>query len=131
MKRFVMGLIYCPESKRLVLLRQPDGLLNLLAGNVHDGESGADAIVRKADEELGVKSKASEWLPRGTIATQAGVGELFLRSIGLSGAHSCEGLAVYYMAANSAWAREPVVPNMQWLIPAILDTAHTHASEQV
>ena len=126
MSNFVLGFVVDPESKMVALLRKrkPDkwaGLFNGIAGTVKEGETNIAAMVRKCEEECGVITTETEWVPRCEMSTPDGPVHVFIRIGNVFALHQCEDEPVLYLSLLSNWTREPVVPSLKWLLPLVLD----------
>ena len=124
--RAVMGLMQDPDNKKILVVRKAKepyaGYFGLPAGNLKDGESPFDGIVRKFEEELGIKTTTDEWTLRATLGDLA----IFYAQGSIGRAQKKEDEAPYHLPHDANLVREPLMPDLQFIIPLVL---HYHGPE--
>jgi len=113
----VLCLVVVADDHILFTRNPEDGQWTGIAGSVAQGEDGPEAASRKAKEEAGLDVPRDAWVHRATVGD---VGVYLarvapMRAVAPPGQHP---LILYPRSAN--WDREPVRPNLRWLIPFAL-----------
>lgn len=127
MKPAVMGFVLDPSSDRILLSRKrkPDvwaGLWSGIAGHCKHDEAPVAAMSRKAEEEYGLRIAPEEWKLRVIVASQSVALHVFVAYHNVYAARPVEDEQPVVVPRDSNWVREPVVPDLRWIIPLVLDT---------
>lgn len=120
----VLGLMQDPDNKRILLVRKARephaGLFGLPAGNLKDGETALAAVVRKFEEELGIKTTPDEWQLRARFDESGRQVYVYYARGSIGRARKCEDEQPYHLPHDAALIREPLMPDLQWVIPLVL-----------
>lgn len=98
--------------------QQWDGLFNGVSTRVRAGETPAQAVQRKLKDDYGVEAAVEEI---GKVG-DGGILVVF-RGIGsIAGAKAADGIkeAPVFMPIGTDFSREPVIPNLKWLLPLVI-----------
>lgn len=125
----VIVFVQDPESKTVLLQARREqpfhGLWNGISGRMLEGETPVDAAARKLAIECGLVVPPEMLTECGVIHTEAG--DLYVVT-GWANIYAASNLTKHHRVnapMNSNWSREPVVPNLRWLIPLAFDANRT------
>ena len=126
MRRNVIAFLQDSDSRRILLLRKkrpPEwaGLWNGVAGTLREGEDETQGMLRKLEEEVGLKLGPGDIEKRAVIKF-GDESELHVfggfTNVFLAKAVEEEEPIVY--PHDACWSREPVVPTCKWIVPLVL-----------
>jgi 8-oxo-dGTP diphosphatase len=124
MKRYVVGFLFSPNGKRLVLImkRRPawqKDLLNGPGGHIEDGETPEEAMEREFREEA--KLSINSW-EKVVILRGSNFEVHFFRAFDRMWHAVGNGTDEEVRVVGSARLPDNVIPNLKWIVPMCLDT---------
>ena len=129
-RQSVLAFLIDKESGKVLLYRRSappawNGLWNGVAGTVAAGEKPEEAMVRKVEEETGLKVAPGDLDLRGVLHTEQGVVFVFRGYANVFAArdNAKDGEARIIYPLNAHWEREPVIPNLKWLLPLVFSSS--------
>lgn len=137
-KEYVLGFAFNEDNTKVILIRKnrpewQNGFLNGVGGKIESYDENPEyAMAREMFEETGVKTFAKDWK---FISTLEGIGynnineKLFIYSINLdiSQARTIESEEIFTIEVSNL-SKEKTLPNVQWLIPLILNLKKDRAN---
>lgn len=124
---YVVGFCFKQDASEVVLIQKlrpewQNGLINGVGGKVEPEEDFSDAMVREFEEETGVKTTLESWDWRARILLNHGRIDVFtvFNDDYFSAAKTVEEEQIVKLPTNRL-RHFPVVPNLKWLIPFLLD----------
>ena len=126
MKNYVVGFMFCKETKQVVLLKKnrpqwQKGQWNGIGGHIESYEKPIDAMIREFKEEAGVSwDKWENFLTIQYSDCIVYFFKAFIPKSELPGIQSMtdEEVLIFNIDNILSW---PIIPNLQWIIPLALD----------
>lgn len=129
--KYVLGFLFDDTLRDVVLIRKqkPDwqaGRLNGVGGKIKAKEPMHAAMEREFVEETGVRMPQSNWLVFGQLVNEEWLVHCFVArsTVALKACRTLEREAV--VKARWGTCREPIVPNLTWLVPMAIDATSAH-----
>jgi len=123
-KKYVLAFVFDEYRESIILVKKTSpewqkGLLNGVGGKIEKDEQPINAMVREFKEETGKLTDVQDWEYFGRIPTvYEGIIHLFTTSLSeelyyapFTGTDDC------YLYSPDQLKREPIIPNLKWLIP--------------
>jgi pyridoxal biosynthesis lyase PdxS len=127
MKTAVMALMIDRESESVLLQRRLEagpwyGKWNMPAGVVCPTENLEEAVSRIFKDETTIVTEKEQWTLRATLLYPDTQVYVFVTHGNIYTAKRGKTHAPVIFKANTNWEREPIVPNLKYLIPLCLAT---------
>lgn len=124
---YVVGFCFKQDASEVVLIQKlrpewQNGLINGVGGKIETGEHHLVAMVREFEEETGVRTDLDSWTRRAEIQLDHGTIHVFtaFNDNFFSEAKTIEEEKIIKLPTKRL-DYFPVVPNLKWLIPFLLD----------